>query len=38
MRSAKETKEFPYNIKSVCYILIYKDKVEQVIQYRKCDI
>ena len=37
MRKASEVENFPYYSKLICYILVYNNKVEQVIHYRKCD-
>lgn len=38
MRTAKDVEFFPYTSKTNCYILVEKDKVEQIVHYRKCDI
>lgn len=38
MRSAKETENFPYAIKNICYFLVDNNgKVERVHHFRKCD-
>ncbi len=38
MRSAKAEQDFPYDVKTTCYILVYPDGAVKHIQYTKTDL